>query len=178
MLAFGVLTFIAGLVALLMPGPTILALALIFGVQLLIGGIFWFVTAVSSETSGMAVRILLAILAVLAGIIVLRYPVQTALLLPVVLGLFWTVNGVIETFHALVSHEVHSRGWAIAAGLLSIVAGVILLVSPGIGLVALSWLLGFWLLVYGGIAIGRAWKLRPEAHGATAAPPTAGPAHA
>lgn len=177
LLGFGVLTAIAGLAVLTWPGPTVLVLAVIFGVQLLVGGVFWFVSAAASDEPGMAVRILLAVLAVLAGIVVLRYPVQSAFLLPLVLGLFWAVNGIMETFHAVVTHTVPSRAWAITGGLLSIVAGVALLVYPAIGLLAMSWLLGFWLLVYGGITITRAAQLRPQ-HAAKPIPPTVGPAPA
>jgi uncharacterized membrane protein HdeD (DUF308 family) len=176
LLLFGVITLLAGVAALVWPGPTILVIAVVFGVQLLVGGIFWFVSALSSEEKGTAAQVLLAVLAIVAGVVVLRSPVDTALALPLVLGLFWTVSGIMETFHALVSRGVTSRGWAIAAGLLSLVAGIVLLAYPGVGLVTMTYLLGAWLLIYGGIAIGRAMRLRP--HAAPTATRRAGPAPA
>lgn len=48
LLGFGVLTLVAGLVAAAWPGRTVLLLALVFGAQLFVGGIFWFGAALSS----------------------------------------------------------------------------------------------------------------------------------
>ncbi|WP_249123958.1 HdeD family acid-resistance protein [Saccharopolyspora erythraea] len=176
LLTFGILTVLAGVLALFWPGPTILAIAIIFGVQLLVGGIYWFVRAVSSHGEGGFVPILLAVLAVIAGLLVLRSPIATAALFPLVLGVYWTVSGIGETFHALVHRDVPSRGWAIAGGVLSILAGIALLVYPGVGLVTLTYLLGALLVIYGAIAATRAIQMRPQT--ATDLPPQTGPAHA
>lgn len=177
LLAFGVLTLLAGVAALVAPGPTIGIISIVFGVQLLIGGLFWFVRALSSR-DGAVVQLLLAVLAVLAGIAVLRNPAETALLFPLVLGMFWVVGGLIETFHSIAGHEVSARGWAIASGVLSVLAGLALLSYPGIGLVTMTYLLGIWLIVYGGITAARAIQTRPHGAAARTAPPRAGPAHA
>lgn len=176
LLGFGLLTLLAGILALVWPGPTVLAIAVIFGAQLLVGGLFWFVSALSETEKISAAQILLAVLAIVAGVLVLRSPVESALLFPLVLGLFWLVSGVVETFHAIVRETVTARGWAIAAGVLSVLAGIALLVYPGLGLVTLTYLLGAWLVVYGVITSVRAVQLRP--HGASQRAPHAGPAHA
>ncbi|RRO15770.1 HdeD family acid-resistance protein [Saccharopolyspora rhizosphaerae] len=178
LLAFGVLTLLAGIAALVAPGPTIEIISIVFGVQLLIGGVFWFVRALSTR-DGAVVHLLLAVLAVLAGVAVLRNPAEAALVFPLVLGMFWIVGGLIETFHSIAGHDVPGRGWAIASGALSVLAGIALLIYPGLGLVTMTYLLGFWLIVYGAIAATRALQARP--HGAAASappPPHAGPAPA
>jgi uncharacterized membrane protein HdeD (DUF308 family) len=127
--AFGVLTLIAGLIAVVWPGRTVVVLAVVFGVQLLVGGIFWFVTALSSRGRGAAGHIVLAVLAVIGGIVCLRSPVGVALALPLVLGLYWVINGLVEMFQAVTrGEEVPARGWAIAMGVLSVLAGIAVLV--------------------------------------------------
>ncbi|GAA0535749.1 hypothetical protein GCM10011581_24750 [Saccharopolyspora subtropica] len=163
LMAFGILTLLAGVAVLAWPGPAILTLAVIFGVQLFIGGIFWFVRAVSAHREGALAQVLLAVLAVISGVIILRSPVAAAVMFPIVLGLFWMVSGVIETFHGIIGSRVESRGWAIAAGILSVLAGIALLAYPGIGLVTLTYIMGIWLIVYGGIATVRAIQTRPHA---------------
>lgn len=47
--------------------------------------------------------------------------------IPASVGAFWTVSGIVETFHALIDSEVISRAWAVASGVLSLVAGIVLL---------------------------------------------------
>jgi uncharacterized membrane protein HdeD (DUF308 family) len=175
--AFGVLTLVAGLIAVAWPGRTVVVLAVVFGVQLLVGGIFWFVAAMSSRGQGTAGQIVLAVLAVISGVVCLRSPVQVALLLPLVLGLYWIINGLVEMFQAVTrGEEIPARGWVIAAGVLSVLAGIAVLVYPGAGLLVLGWVLGFWLIVYGAITTSRSLSLRASqnrpamtAHGPTPA---------
>jgi uncharacterized membrane protein HdeD (DUF308 family) len=175
--AFGMLTLIAGLIAVAWPGRTVVVLAIIFGVQLLVGGIFWFVAALSSRGEGTAGQIVLAVLAVISGVVCLRSPVAVAFLLPLVLGLYWIINGIVEMFQAFTrGEEVPARGWAIAAGVLSVLAGIAVLVYPGTGLIVFGWVLGFWLILYGAIMVSRSLSLRASqnrpatvAHGPTPA---------
>ena len=64
-LAFGVITVAAGICALVWPGITLLAAAVIFGVQLIIGGVYRLVAAFSSQDVSGGTRVLLALLGVL-----------------------------------------------------------------------------------------------------------------
>lgn len=54
-LAFGVLTILAGGLVLTWPGATVLAIALVIGLQLLVGGVYWFVRALSGDERNPAV---------------------------------------------------------------------------------------------------------------------------
>jgi uncharacterized membrane protein HdeD (DUF308 family) len=56
------------------------------------------------------------------------------------------------------------RGWTAAIGVLSILAGIIVLIYPGPSLLTLSIVLGIWLLVYGAMEIMAAFRLRGLAH--------------
>jgi uncharacterized membrane protein HdeD (DUF308 family) len=48
-LAFGIITLVIGIVALVWPGRTLLVVAVLFGIQLIVMGIFRFVAAFASE---------------------------------------------------------------------------------------------------------------------------------
>ena len=50
LLAFGILTLLAGVAAVAWPGPTVIAIAVLFGIQLVIAGIFQFVNAFAAAT--------------------------------------------------------------------------------------------------------------------------------
>jgi uncharacterized membrane protein HdeD (DUF308 family) len=88
----------------------------------------------------------------------------TLLALVVLLGVFWVVNGAIELFTALSHREMPGRGWTAATGVLSILAGIIVLIYPGPSLLTLSIVLGIWLLAYGVMEIMAAFRLRGLAH--------------
>jgi uncharacterized membrane protein HdeD (DUF308 family) len=166
-LTFGIVTLLAGLLALVWPGRTVVVVAVLFGVQLVVAGIFRFVAALGSDDESGATRVLLALLGVLSfivGLYALRHILLTIAALALLLGIFWIVNGAVETFAALSHRGLQGRGWTIFMGLLSVVAGVVVLVYPGISLATLAVVLGFWLLVYGIMEIVLAFRLRSVGH--------------
>jgi uncharacterized membrane protein HdeD (DUF308 family) len=165
--AYGVLTLLAGLGALVWPGETLLVLAVLFGVQLIVSGIFRLVAALASQDLTGGTRVLLALLGVLSVIIGLwavRHVLLTLLALIVFLGIFWVINGVIEVFTALSHREMPQRGWSVVMGVLSALAGIIVLAAPGLTLFGLAVILGIWLLVFGVMEMTAAFRLRRAAH--------------
>jgi uncharacterized membrane protein HdeD (DUF308 family) len=162
-LAYGIVTLAAGIAALVWPGVTLLAVAILFGVQLIFFGVFRFVSAFVPDEGSGGRRVLMALLGVLAlivGLYALRHVLLTIVALALLLGIFWVVNGATELFLALSHREIPERGWTAFAGVLSLVAGIILLVYPAISVVALAVVVGVWLVVFGAIEITMAFRMR------------------
>jgi Short repeat of unknown function (DUF308) len=61
-LTFGIITLLAGLLTLVWPGRTIVVIAVLFGAQLVVAGIFRFLAALASDDESGATRVLLALL--------------------------------------------------------------------------------------------------------------------
>jgi uncharacterized membrane protein HdeD (DUF308 family) len=163
LLTYGVLTLLAGIVVLAWPGETLLVAAVLFGIQLIFSGIFRFVAALASEDLTGSTRVLLALLGVLSiiiGLWAVRHVLLTLLALVVLLGIFWVVNGAIEVFTALGHREMPERGWTALMGVLSLLAGIIVLAYPGLTLLGLAVILGIWLLVFGSMEITAAFRIR------------------
>jgi uncharacterized membrane protein HdeD (DUF308 family) len=162
-LFFGFVTILLGIVVLVWPDKTIVVVAVLFGIQLILAGIFRFVSALAIDDAPGGTRVLLALLGVLAfvvGIYALRHVNVTIAALALVLGIFWIVNGAIELFTAIGHREMPGRGWTIILSLLSIVAGIVVLAYPDISLQALAVVLGIWLVALGIIEIALALRLR------------------
>ncbi|HEY4026250.1 MAG TPA: DUF308 domain-containing protein, partial [Candidatus Dormibacteraeota bacterium] len=154
LLAFGIISIIAGLAAIFWPGPTLLVIAIVFAVQLIVGGVFRFVGAfaIPGETGWLrALQAFLAILSFAVGLFLVGHLVLSLLVLAIVLGVYWVVHGVIELFVAIGHAELPGRVWMIVSGILGIVAGAILIVAPGLSLFALTIVLGVWLVLFGAI---------------------------
>jgi uncharacterized membrane protein HdeD (DUF308 family) len=165
-LAFGIITVIAGIVVLSWPGPTLVVIAILFGIELVVLGIFRFVAAFGPDLAA-GTRILYALLGVLSliiGLYALRHVLITLLALALFLGIFWVVNGAVELFAALSHREAPHRVWMSVMGILSIVAGLILLAYPGISLVVLYLIVSIWLLVFGFMQISIAFQIRSASH--------------
>lgn len=169
--AYGVLSVIAGVVAIAMPGVTLLALAVLFAVQLFILGIFRIVGAfaVPDTSTGMRVlAIVVGILSVIVGVICLRSPSQTIVILTLVLGAFWLVNGIMEIVAGIAGTGERGRGWSIVGGLISVLGGIVVLSAPISSAVTLAWLLGILLVAHGVVAIITGFT-RPAGRTASAA---------
>ncbi len=161
-LAFGIITVLVGVLVLVWPGRTLIVVAVLFGIQLVVMGIFRFASAFGSQLSA-GTRVLFALLGVLSlivGLYALRHVLITLLALALLLGIFWIISGAVELFNALSNREMHSRGWAIASGILGILAGIVVLVYPGISLFVLAFVLSIWLLVFGIMQIVTAFRIR------------------
>ena len=171
-LAYGILTVIAGIAVVAWPGVTLLVVAVLFGIQLVVFGIFRFVSALTMHTMSAGSRTLYALLGVLSlvvGLWAVRHADVTLVLLAVFLGIFWIINGTIEVFTAF-EPGWPNRGWTAAMGVLSVIAGLVVLAYPGISLVTLAVFLGIWLLVFGFMEIGAAFRIRSVTHAAPAHP--------
>jgi uncharacterized membrane protein HdeD (DUF308 family) len=162
-LAFGIITLLTGLAALVWPGRTLIVVAVLFGIQLIVMGIFRFVAAFASDDRSGGTRVLLALLGVLSliiGLYAVRHVLITLLALALLLGIFWVVSGTVELFTALSHRAMQGRGWTAFTGILSIVSGIIVLAYPGISLLVLAVVLSIWLLVFGAMQITLAFRIR------------------
>jgi uncharacterized membrane protein HdeD (DUF308 family) len=161
-LAFGVITLLTGILVLIWPGRTLVVVAVLFGIQLIVTGIFRFGAAFAADESG-PTRVLYALLGVFSliiGLYALRHVLVTLLALGLLLGIFWVISGVVELFNAVQHRTMGSRAWTALMGILSIVAGLVLLAYPGLSLLTLAILLSVWLLVLGLMEITMALRLR------------------
>src|ERR1700687_6292178 len=103
-MAFGVLTLLAGVAVLAWPGRTLVVIAVLFGVQLIVTGIFRFVAAFATDDLTGGTRVLLAVLGVLSliiGLYAVRHVLVTLLALALLLGIFWIIRGAGGLFTAL-----------------------------------------------------------------------------
>jgi uncharacterized membrane protein HdeD (DUF308 family) len=147
----GALSALLGVLVLTWPAATVGVLAWIFGALLIVSGVLHFVSAASGEagTAGRVLSCVLGTLLFLGGLLCLRSPLQTALVLGLLIGIVWVVGGVIRIAQGVVLGRGAARWWRIAAGALWVVAGVLVLDYPDASLVALASILGIVLLLEG-----------------------------
>ena len=74
------------------------------------------------------------------------------------------VSGAVEVFTALSHREMQHRGRNAVMGIVSVLAGIVILVYPGISLLVLAVLLGIWLIIFGAMQIMVAFRIRSLAH--------------
>ncbi len=174
LIAMGVLGVIAGVLAIVYPDITLLALALIAGINLMILGIASLVDAFGGERDS-AVRALAAVmglLGIVAGIAVVRRPGETLLAVLIVVGIWFVVHGVVDLVRAATTTE--GRGLLLLAAIADMIFGVLILALPKLSLATLAVLIGLGFLVRGVVSVVQGIGLRRTASAsAAAAPPPA-----
>lgn len=157
----GAVALIFGVMITFWPKDSAIALAFLLGIYFIVAGVAYLGLGIFSKgISGgtRALDIILGVLFVFAGIVTLMNPSESAVILGIFLGVFVGILWIVEGVVALVqSGDSGSRGWAIFFGLLSLVAGVVLLFSPLWGAVVLFWVTGIALIVLGILQIVRAF---------------------
>lgn len=167
----GILAILFGLFALFAPGSTLFALVIVFGVYAVLDG----VTAVAAglrhrrEEAHWVWHVVLGVISVIAGIVAFVWPGVTVLALLYVIAFWSIVAGITEIMEAFAMRRTGSSswGWALAAGVVSVLFGIVLAVSPGAGLITLLWLVAAYALVAGVILIWWAFRLRRPVPAAT-----------
>jgi uncharacterized membrane protein HdeD (DUF308 family) len=159
----GVAAVIFGLLALIWPGQTMLALVLVFGAYALVDGIF-------SVVAGIAFRryferwwavLLEGIVGIVIGLLAFFWPNITALVLLYLIAAWALITGILEIVAAIQFRRVLTNEWMyILGGLLSILFGVLLFAFPGAGAVSVVWLIGIYAIVFGISEITFAFRLR------------------
>jgi uncharacterized membrane protein HdeD (DUF308 family) len=162
LMARAVLAVALGLVMLIVPGVTLLLVAWAFGIYALVDGAAQVVDAIRRRhRPRWWFALLLGLIGVVAGVIALIWPYLTAVLLAVLVGCWALVTGVIEIVSAMRQRRERRRtAWLVVAGLLSVVAGVLILIWPVHGAVAVAMLLGVFATAYGVVLAGLALAVR------------------
>ena len=159
-LVIGILTVAVGVVVIAWPSETLTVLSVLLGIQLLVFGLFRLVGAFAHNVNSPGFIGFVGILGILAGVVVLRNPFETVTVLATVLGAIWIVTGVIEVIDAIANKYVDGRGWLALAGLVSIVAGAVVVAWPAPTVTVVAWIAGFYLIVFGLFICASAFSMR------------------
>jgi uncharacterized membrane protein HdeD (DUF308 family) len=156
----GVIGVIAGILAIVYPDLTLLALALIAGINLLLLGALSLADAFGDDgdTTTRVLAALLGILGIMAGLVVMRRPGESLLAVLIVLGIWLVVTGVVDVVRALVVRQ--GRAMRLLGGLVDIALGGLVLALPHVTLGTLAVLIGIAFVVRGGLSIVRGVLLR------------------
>ena len=160
--AVGVISIVAGVLALVYPDLTLLALALIAGINLLLLGALGLVEAITADDSSGA-RVLsgvLGLLGVIAGLVVMRRPGESLLAIILILGVWFVVSGLVDAIRALTTPV--DRAFRLLVAIADIVLGGLILALPELSLTTVAVLTGIAFIFRGLFAIFAGLHLRRE----------------
>ncbi|MBK0084418.1 DUF308 domain-containing protein [Lactococcus sp. S64] len=162
----GIISSVLGLLVLFFPGLTAQFGTILVGISFVLIGIIYFTLFITLPSwSGWEKfgHIILGLLYIIAGLFSLINISTTTAVIFIVVGILVGMTWIYEAFlsFAMVSSS-NSKGWLIISGLISLIAGMMLLFTPFWGAVTLWILLGATLLVLGVFKLIQffTWKFR------------------
>jgi len=180
----GVVAILFGIMAVLLPGMALLTLVYLFGFYAIVDGVFSLIAAfrkTGPEQLPWWALVIEGILGLIAGVVALILPGLTALVLLYVIAGWAVATGIMELVAAVRLRKQITGEWVLVViGILSIAFGVLIALFPGAGALTVVLWIGAYAIVFGIllIALGvrlRSWARREEEYGRGF--PTVAPGH-
>ncbi len=157
----GVVALVLGVLAFVVPGPTLVALIAVFAAYATIDGILAIVAGAASPGGPRWWIILGGIAGVGIGLFTIYSPGTTAIALVLLIGVWSIATGVAEIVAAYTLRRAIDGELLLAvSGVISIAFGAFLVVAPGTGVLAVLWLIGFYAIFAGVMYLAMGIRLR------------------
>ncbi|HEX8906734.1 MAG TPA: HdeD family acid-resistance protein [Longimicrobiaceae bacterium] len=163
----GIMAILFGAVTLFYPGVTLAMLVLLFGAYALVDGIALVVTAVANRRGQphWGAMLVGGLLGIAAGVVTFITPNVTAVALLAIIAAWAIIIGVAEIVAAIELRQVLTDEWMLGlAGVASVAFGVILVVRPKVGALAMALWIGGFAVAWGIMLCALAFRLRSLGH--------------
>ena len=169
----GILGILFGLAALFAPGAVILSFVIFFAAYLLVDGVFAIVAAVRAAQAHQRWGLLLAegLLNIAMGAVAFLFPFASVVAFVLVTAAWALLTGGLMLASAFRLHADHGRWWLALGGVVSLIWGVLLAISPVVGAVVLTWWLGGYAIAFGLMLLVLGFRLRAKHQGGDAGGP-------
>ena len=161
-LILGALTLILGIIVSFHPGGSLNAVAVLLGILMILSGIFHLIRVFDPQE---AHRIWLGIagfMFIVVGVVLIRHLHLSIALIGLIIGITWIVQGLAALIGGIAGDVREGRAWWITFGLVSLIAGIVVAVTPTSSITVLAVLLGIWFIIMGIFEIIGALMLRHE----------------
>ena len=156
-IAFGILAFA-------WPGLTLITLTWLWGAYALSDGVIAIGAAFNAAGGDAGPRWWLGlsgVASILAGLVAFSYTGMTTFVLLMFIAAWAVVIGVTQVWGAIALRSVLRHEWLlILNGALSIAFGVILMMQPAAGALAVAWMIAWYATFFGGLYVAFAFRLR------------------
>jgi uncharacterized membrane protein HdeD (DUF308 family) len=162
----GIVGIIFGLIALIFTGPTMLSLVILFSAYMLVDGVAGIISAIRAirRRDRWGLLAFEGLLDIAVGIVAFLWPGITVLAFVLLIAAWAIVSGALMTAAGFRLNMAHGRWWLVLGGLVSLAYGALLVITPLIGAIVLTWWLGAYAVAFGVVLIVFSFKLRSRQH--------------
>jgi uncharacterized membrane protein HdeD (DUF308 family) len=146
----GLATAILGIIVAALPETSLAVIAVLLGVLVLFSGVYNVVEAFRGAEHGRVWRGIAGVVFIVAGLVLIRHLHLSLALIGLVIGLTWVVQGLAALIAGLSGGVTRmGTGWAILFGVVSLIAGIVVISAPIASITTLAVLMGIWFVVMG-----------------------------
>jgi uncharacterized membrane protein HdeD (DUF308 family) len=161
-LILGVLTLILGLVVSFHPTASLNVVAVLLGILMILSGIFHLIRVFDPQEMHRVWLGITGFMFIVVGVVLIRHLHLSRALIGLIIGITWIVQGLAALIGGISGDVREGRAWWITFGLVSLIAGIVVAVTPASSLTFLAVLLGIWFVVMAIFEIIGALMLRRE----------------
>lgn len=157
----GLITLILGVILAFRPTQSLTGIAILLGIVMLVSGIYQVVRAIGGRDHERLWRAISGVLFILAGLVLLRHLSLSVALIGLFIGFTWIIQGVAALVEGFTGGGVHGEtGWSIFFGIISLIAGIVVVSAPITSVSALTIFLGIWFIIMGAMEMFGALAFR------------------
>lgn len=145
----GAATLILGLIVSFHPTGSLNVIAVLLGILTILSGIFHLIRVFDPAEPHRVWLGIAGLLFIVIGVVLIRHLHLTRSLIGLFIGITWIVQGLTALIGGISGGVREGRAWWIIFGVVSLIAGVVVAVSPESSLNFLAVLVGIWFAVMG-----------------------------
>lgn len=152
----GLVTLILGIIVAFRPSESLTVISVLLGILLIFSGVFHIVAAIDAPEHHRVWRAIAGVLFIVGGTVLIRHLQYSLALIGLIVGFSWIIQGV----SSLIGGITHRGGWSAFFGIVSLIAGIVVVSVPVTSIVFLTTFLGIWFAVIGAFEMTDAWMSR------------------
>jgi uncharacterized membrane protein HdeD (DUF308 family) len=157
----GLITLILGVILTFRPTQSLTGIAILLGIVMLVSGIYHVVRAISGREHERLWRGISGVLFILAGLVLLRHLHLSVALIGLFIGFTWIIQGLAALVEGFSGGGVRGEtGWSIFFGVISLIAGIVVVSAPIASVSALTIFMGIWFIIMGAVEMFGALAFR------------------
>jgi uncharacterized membrane protein HdeD (DUF308 family) len=148
-LSAGVITVVLGFIISLLPAPSLTVIAVMLGILMIISGLYHLLAVFGGGEGERLWRAIAGLLFIVLGVVLIRHLQLSIALIGLVIGFTWIAQGVALLLVSSSGRPRGGAGWAALFGVVSLIAGIVVMVAPVSSVTVLAALTGIWFIVMG-----------------------------
>jgi uncharacterized membrane protein HdeD (DUF308 family) len=146
--AMGLVTLILGVIVAFRPSGSLVVISVLIGILMIFSGIFHIIAALDGPEDHRVWRALAGVVFIVGGIVFIRHLQFSLALIGLIVGFSWVIQGVSALIGGI-THRGGMGGWSVFFGIVSLIAGIVVISTPIVSIAVLATFLGIWFAVIG-----------------------------